>query len=78
MVIGVSSSGDETRLLGPVHEPDRTVVAQQQVVGHLAHGRPAPVGVSMDGEEQLVLGRGEPGFLGLLVAPAQEAPKARP
>ena len=65
-------------LYGTVHQADRAVVAQQQIVGHLADRRPPPVGVAADRQQQLVLGRRQPSRLGLLLAPAHETSQAGP
>ena len=78
LVLGVAAAGDQARLLGPVDQADGAVVAEQEVVGHLADRRPARVGVAPDGQQELVLGRRQPGCLGLLLAPAQEAAQAGP
>jgi hypothetical protein len=56
---------------GAVDELDDAVVAQEEVVGHLADRRRRSV--AADGKEQLVLGTGEAHGLGLLLAPALEA-----
>jgi hypothetical protein len=55
--------------LGTVDQLDGAVVAQQQGPGDLADGRPIRVGMAADGQQQLVLGWGEPGRSGLLGAP---------
>ena len=73
MVVGVALAADQPGGIGAVDELDGAVVAEEQVVGDLADGRSAGVIVAMDGEEQLMLVRGQPGRLGLLFAPAQEA-----
>ena len=78
LVLGVAAAGDQARLLGPVDQADGAVVAEQEVVGHLADRGPAPVRVAPNGQEELVLGRGQSGRLRLLLAPAQEAAQAVP
>ncbi len=77
VVLGVAVPLHQPSRVGPVDQSDRAVVPEQQVVGHLAHGGAAAVAVPPDGEQQLVLRRRQPGRLGLLLAPAQEAPKSR-
>jgi hypothetical protein len=57
---------------GPVHEAYRAVMPQHEVTGDVADGRPAIAVVSAHGEQELVLGRGQPGLLRLLLAPMQE------
>ena len=76
VVPGVAHPLDQPGRVSPVHESDRAVVAEEEVVGHLPDGRTAPVGVATDGEQQLVLGRREAGGLRLLVAPAKETSQA--
>ena len=78
MVVGVAHALDEASRVGPVHQSDRTVVAQEEVVGNLADGRSPGVGVAADGQQQLVLRRRQARLLGLLLAPAQEPAQPRP
>ena len=73
VVVAVLTAADEPGGLRPVDQADGSVVAQKEVLGHVADGRSAPVGMTPDGEQQLVLGRRDAGRLGLLLAPAQEA-----
>jgi hypothetical protein len=61
---------------GAVDQPDGAVVAQHEVVGDLADRGPCRVGVAPDRQQQLVLSRRQPGSLGLVFAPAEEAPQA--
>src|SRR5581483_8291515 len=61
--------------LGSIHEPHGAVVAEQEVAGDVGDGRPVGIRVSPDGEEQLVLGRGEAGGDRLLLAPPEEPPQ---
>ena len=56
MVLVVSGAGDQTGRVGPVDEPDRTVMEQEEVVGHLPNGRAAGIAVPTYGQEKLVLG----------------------
>jgi len=74
-VFGIALPADQACARRPVHETRRTVVLEQQRVGHVADGGPALVVVPAHGEEQLVLGRGEALAAGLLLAPAEEPPQ---
>ena len=78
LVLGVADPRHQAGVDGAVHQPDGTVVAQQEVVRRLAHRGAAAVFVAADGQQQLVLRRRQPRRLGLLVAPAQEAAESRP
>jgi hypothetical protein len=73
VVVAVLKPADEPSALRPVDQADRAVMAQEQVLGHVADRRAAPIGMTSNGEQQLVLGRRDAGRLGLLLAPAQEA-----
>jgi len=68
-VLGVGPAQDQPGGHGPVDQLDGAVVAHQQVAGDLPDGGAARVGVPTDGQQQLVLGRGDAGRLGLLPAP---------
>ena len=57
VVVTVLTAADEPRGLGPVDQPDRAVMAQEQVLGHVADRRPTLIGMPSNGEEQLVLTR---------------------
>lgn len=59
-------------LLCPVDQANGAVMTQQEVVGHLANGGPIGAGVPPDGQEQLVLRRGQPRGTGLVGAPGFE------
>jgi H+/Cl- antiporter ClcA/CBS domain-containing protein len=59
--------GDRT-----VDQPHRAVVLQHEVLGNVADGRRAAA-VAADGEQELVLRRGQPDRLRLLPAPGDEA-----
>ena len=73
-VVGrVGVADDQPGYRGAVDQPDGAVVAQHQVVGDLADGGAGGIGVAADREQQLMLRGREPGRLGLLLAPAQEA-----
>ena len=78
VVLGVTHPPDQLGGHGPVDQPDGTVVAQQQVVGDLTDGRTAAIRVPPDGQQQLLLRRGQPGALGLLLAPADEPAQSGP
>lgn len=76
-VVRVRSARDEPGSLGAIDQPDGAVVAQQEMVGDVADGRAARVGVTADGEQQLVLRGRQPGRMGLPFAPAQKPAQAR-
>ncbi len=78
VVLGIAHPLDQLGRHGPVHQPDGAVVAEQEVVGHLADGRAAAVRMSPDGQQQLVLRRRQPGGFRLLLAPAEEAAQPGP
>ena len=75
LVVGISDARDEVRGLGSVDQADRTVVTEQQRVGHLADRRVVRARVAADGEQELVLRRRHAERRGLLLAPVQETAK---
>ncbi|MEA2564136.1 MAG: hypothetical protein QOH06_5640 [Acidobacteriota bacterium] len=77
-VVLVLQAFDQVRGLRPVHQAHGAVVAQEEVAGRVADGRPARVLVAADGQEELVLGGRQPGGFGLFGAPMKEPPEARP
>ena len=70
MVATVRLSTDETGELGAVDELDNAVVAQEHMVGDVPDS--GVTAVSADREQQLILGRRDPGVDRLLFAPVQE------
>jgi hypothetical protein len=70
LVVCVGAAGYQSGGLGAIDESDGAVVAQQQVVGDVADGRAARVCVAADGEQELMMRRGQAGRLGLPFAPA--------
>jgi hypothetical protein len=62
-------------LVGPIDQTDGAVVPEVEVIRDLPDGRTPPILMAPHGEKQLVLGRGQPGRLGLLLAPVEEAPQ---
>jgi hypothetical protein len=64
----------ESRLLGAVNQLDRTVVAQQKVVGDVADARRAAV--TANREQQLVLCGRDADVSSLLLAPVKEPPES--
>jgi uncharacterized membrane protein len=77
-VVLVFQALDQARGLRPVHQAHGTVMTQEEVAGRIADGRPARVLVAADGQEELVLGRCQADGFGLLGAPVDEPPQARP
>jgi hypothetical protein len=55
-VIGVFLADDQPDGLGALGQLDGTVVAKQQIPGHLTDGRPTGVVMPPHGEQQLMLG----------------------
>ncbi len=76
VVLGVPDPGHEAGGFGPVDQADGAVVAQEQDVGHVGDRRAAGVTVAPNGQQELVLGRGQAGGGGLGAAPAEEAAQA--
>ena len=72
VILWVPDPLDELGGDGPVDQADGTVVAEEQVVGHLADGWATAVGVPPDGQQQLMLGRGQPRSFRLLLAPSEK------
>jgi chloride channel protein, CIC family len=75
---GILDPAHQPGLVGPVDQAHGGVVAQVEVVGQLTDGRSPGVDVAPDGEEKLVLGGGQPGGPGLLLAPVEEGPEPGP
>ena len=59
VAVGVRKALDQSSRRGAIDQPDRAVRTQNEVAGDLADLRSPRVGVAPDGEEELVLGRGE-------------------
>jgi hypothetical protein len=77
-ILSVAGATDETGGISPVDEPDRTVVEQQQVVGHLSNGWAARIVVPPYSQKKLVLGGRQASRLCLLLAPAFEMTQPGP
>jgi hypothetical protein len=77
VVLGVLAALDQPGGHGAVDEADRTVMSQQQVVGDVSDGRSGRVVMTADREQELMLGGGEAGGVGVLLAPAQKPPQIR-
>lgn len=75
-VVGVLAAGEQSGLRCAIDQPDRAVVAQQEVGGNIAERRPARVGMAPNREQELVLSRCEAGRLRLPLAPTQEPAQA--
>jgi len=56
----------------PIDQPHRAVMAEQEMIRHLTDGRIPPARVAPDGQEELVLGRGEAHRGRLFLAPSQK------
>jgi hypothetical protein len=78
MVFVIATTCHQSSSHTPINQAHGTVVAQQEVIGDLAHGGAAWIPVSSDRQEQLVLGGGQAGPSGLLLAPPLEAPQGCP
>lgn len=74
----IRPAADQARRHRAVHQLDRTVVAQQQVVRDLAHRRRHIARMPLDGHEQLVLHRGDASGARLLLAPVLETTEGDP
>jgi hypothetical protein len=77
MIKRVLDPPHETRFGGTIDEADRTVVPQQEGASNIADGRAALILRPAHCEQELMLGRGDPDALGLLLAPTEEAPQCR-
>jgi hypothetical protein len=73
VIIAVADAADQSRGFGAFDQAAGAVVSQQEVLSHLANGRPAAVGVPADGQQQLMLHGRESRRLGLFGAPSLEA-----
>jgi hypothetical protein len=74
----VSVAANESRPFGPVHELDRAVMTEQQVLGDLPDRRVVGPTMAPHCEQELVLLAREPSRHRLALAPVQEAPEAGP
>ncbi|MFZ0002009.1 MAG: hypothetical protein WAK76_21165 [Trebonia sp.] len=74
-VVRVTGPFDQSRRRGAVHELHGAVRAQQQVACQLADGGREVAGVSLDRHQQLMLDVRNALGLGLVFAPALEAPQ---
>jgi hypothetical protein len=76
-VLGVADAVDEACAFDAIDEPDHAVVAGVEVARGLADRRAFGLVVALHGEQQLVLGVGEPDVLRLFAAPAVKAAQGR-
>ena len=76
VVLWVTDPLYQTRRDGPVHQTDRAVVPEEEVVRHLPDSGAAAVAVPPYGEQQLVLRRCQSCRIRLLLAPSHQPPKA--
>jgi hypothetical protein len=74
----VAAALNQPKLLGAVDELDRAVMSGAEVVGDFSDVGPVRSGVSLDREQELVLGGGEPHRGGLFAAPSEELTKSDP
>ena len=72
VVRGVDVPGDEAGFGRTVDEPDRAVVAEHQGGGDVSDRGGGAGRVAADGEQELMLGGGDPARGGLLLAPVEE------
>lgn len=77
VIVVVDSASNETCGFGPIDEPNGAVMSKQQRLGDLADRRAARLPTSTDRQEELMLGRRQPGRNGLLLAPVHEPTQAR-
>jgi hypothetical protein len=77
VVLGVLGALEQPGRDGPVDEADGAVMPEEQVVGDVSDGRSGRVVMTSDREQELMLGGGEASRVGVLLAPAQEAPQIR-
>jgi len=77
VVLGVLGALEQPGRDGAVDEADGAVMSEEQVIGDVSDGRSGRVVMTSDREQELMLGGGEAGGAGVLLAPAQEAPQIR-
>jgi len=76
MVILAASALHEPGGLGPVNQPNRAVVSEEQVVSDFADGRTVRIAMTADRQEELMVRRSETGGACLRRAPSLEVPEA--
>ncbi len=76
MVVLGPPTTDQPCCFSTVDEANGAVVLEEQVVGNFTNGWPPWIGVPPDGEQQLMLCRGEASGTSLLFAPPLEVAKA--
>jgi hypothetical protein len=69
----VAPAFDQPGGLGAIDQLDRAVRPEQQVLGQIADRGRVGAGMAFDGQQQLVLGRGQADLPGPGLRPAQEA-----
>lgn len=72
IVTGVGNSIDQPELLCAGNQFHRSVVLDHQVLGHLANSRAGRFVVAANGEQELMVARGEPGRGSPISAPTLE------
>lgn len=77
-IVGVAAAFYEPGVFGPVDQLDGAVMSQQQCIADAPDGGAVDVLAAADHQQQLMLSRRETGFLGLFLAPMQEAPQPEP
>ncbi len=75
MIVGVGLALDVPGRDGAVDETDDTVVSQEEMICRVPDGG-CSAWMSADGEEQLMLGGGDPSLEGVLLTPVEKAPQA--
>lgn len=76
VVVAVRAATHQAGGLGPIDELDDTVMTQEQLGREITHGRITRLGTAPHGEEELVLGRGDPGLDGTFLGPVEIAAEA--
>lgn len=78
MILVLPATVHQPSRFRPVDQAHDAVMLEQQVVGDLTDGRTRRAAVTSNGQHQLVLRRGQTGFLGGLGTPALESSQPGP
>ena len=74
MVRVIADPANQPCRFRPIDQADRAVMALEKVTGDITHRRTAGIGVALDRQEELVLGRCQADGGGLLLAPPEKSP----